>query len=46
MKTVSTIQIVILIILSVLILSDFTKIKKRVIDLFKFLKTKNRKKGS
>jgi hypothetical protein len=46
MKTVSTIQIFILIFLTVLILSDFTKIKKRVIDLFKNLKTKNRKKGS
>ena len=46
MKTISTIQIIILIILTVLILSDFTKIKKRMIDLFKNLKTKNRKKGS
>ena len=45
MKTISTIQIIILIILTVLILSDFRKIKKRVIDLFKNLKTKNRKKG-
>lgn len=46
MKTVSTIQILILIILTLLILSDFTEIKKRVIDLFKNLKAKNRKKGS
>ena len=46
MKTISTIQIIILIILTVLILSDFTKIKKRMINLFKKLNTKNRKKGS
>jgi hypothetical protein len=48
MKTISTIQIIILIILTVLILSDLAKIKKRVINLFfpTNLKTKNRKKGS
>jgi len=45
MKTISTIQIIILIILTILILSDFTKIKKRMIDLFKNLKTNDRKKG-
>jgi hypothetical protein len=46
MKTVSTIQLIILIVLTVLILSDFSKIKKRAINLFKNLATKNRKKGN
>ena len=46
MKTTSITQIIILIILTILIFSDFSKIKKRVINLFKNLRIKSRKKGS
>ena len=46
MKTISIIQIIILIIITILIFSDFSKIKKRVVNLFKNLLMKNRKKGS
>ena len=45
MRTISAIQIIILIIITILILSDFSKIKKRVIDLFKKPCERNRRKG-
>jgi|TARA_B110000240_G_C13470549_1_gene440749 hypothetical protein len=46
MKNISILQIIILTLLSILIFSDFSKIKKRLFDLLKKLNVKNRKKGS
>ena len=47
MRNISIVQIIILIFLSILIFSDFSKIKKFIFNLLKKLNVKkNRKKGS
>ena len=47
MRNVSIVQIIILIFLSILIFSDFSKIKKNIFNILeKFNIKKNRKKGS
>jgi hypothetical protein len=46
MKNISIIQIIVLIFLSILIFSDFSKIKKKILKEFKNLTVKSRKKGS
>lgn len=45
MKNISIIQIIVLIFLSVLIFSDFSKLKIKILKEFKNLTVKNRKKG-
>jgi hypothetical protein len=46
MKTVSIIQIIILILLGFLLFSDISKIKQKIKSYVKYSNTKNRKKGS
>lgn len=46
MRNISIFQIIILILFSILIFSDFSYIKKQIIEFFKNLLAKFRKKGS
>lgn len=46
MRNISIFQILILVLVSLLIFTDFSKIKKKVIGLIKNVQDKNRKKGS
>lgn len=46
MRNISILQIIILVIVAMLLITDFSKIKKKIINLLKDINNINRKKGS